>query len=76
MASAALQRVQHRWSARTNPGFLRDVPVAILALVFSILFIAYSRNAGHSFWIYWAPFLLAGVAMLAGIPSTAQRGAT
>ena len=25
--------------------------VAILALVFSILFIVYSRNTGHSFWI-------------------------
>ena len=42
--------------------------VAILALVLSILFIGYSRSTGHSFWIYWAPFLLAGVAMLAGIP--------
>jgi basic amino acid/polyamine antiporter, APA family len=51
-----------------TPRFLRDMTVAILALVFSILFIFYSRNTGHSFWVYWAPFLLAGVAMLAGIP--------
>ena len=51
-----------------TPHFLRDMIVAILALVFSILFIVYSRNTGHSFWIYWAPFLLAGVALLAGIP--------
>jgi hypothetical protein len=36
--------------------------------VCSILFIFYSRNTGHSFWVYWAPCLLAGVAMLAGIP--------
>ncbi len=53
--------------ART-PRFLRDMTVAILALVFSILFIVYSRNTGHSFWVYWAPFLLAGVALLTGIP--------
>jgi hypothetical protein len=48
--------------------FLRDVAVAILVLVFSILLIVYSRNTGHGFWIYWARFLVGGVAMLAGIP--------
>jgi APA family basic amino acid/polyamine antiporter len=58
---------------RQTPRFLRDMTVAILALVFSILFIIYSRNTGHSFWIYWAPFLLAGVALLTGIP--VYRGA-
>jgi APA family basic amino acid/polyamine antiporter len=42
--------------------------VAVLALVFSILFIVYSRNTGHSFWVYWAPFFLAGGALLLGIP--------
>jgi APA family basic amino acid/polyamine antiporter len=42
--------------------------VAILSLVFSILFIYYSRNTGHSFFLYWAPFFLAGGAMLLGIP--------
>ena len=47
---------------------MRDVAVAILALVFSILFLGHSRNTGHTFWIYWAPCLLAGVAMLASIP--------
>ena len=47
---------------------MRDMTVAILSLVFSILFIVYWRNTGHSFWVYWAPFLLAGAAMLAGIP--------
>jgi basic amino acid/polyamine antiporter, APA family len=36
--------------------------------VFSILFIWYSRNTGNSFWIYWAPFFLAGAALLLGIP--------
>jgi APA family basic amino acid/polyamine antiporter len=42
--------------------------VAVLALVFSILFIWYSRNTGHSFWEYWAPFFLAACALLIGIP--------
>ena len=39
-----------------------------LSLVFSILFIWYSRNTGNSFWVYWAPFLLAAGALLLGIP--------
>ena len=42
--------------------------VAVVSLVFSILFIWYSRNTGQSFWVYWAPFLLAGGALLLGIP--------
>ena len=58
-----------------TPRFLRDMTVAIVALVFSILLIVYSRNTGHSFWIDWAPFLLAGVALLAGIPAIGQRRA-
>src|SRR5262245_50848961 len=48
--------------------FARDMLVAVVALVFSILFIWYSRNTGHSWFVYWAPFLLAGVALLLGIP--------
>ena len=48
--------------------FARDMIVAVLALVFSVLFIYYSRNTGQSFWIYWAPFLLAAGALLLGIP--------
>jgi APA family basic amino acid/polyamine antiporter len=51
-----------------TPHFVRDVVVAIIALAFSILFIVYSRNTGHSFWVYWAPFFLAGGALLLGIP--------
>ena len=42
--------------------------VAVLALVFSILFIWYSRNTGNSFWVYWAPYFLAAGALLLGIP--------
>ena len=48
--------------------FARDMIVAVLALVFTVLFIYYSRNTGQSFWIYWAPFLLAAGALLLGIP--------
>ena len=49
--------------------------VDVVALVFSILFIWYSRNTGHSWFVYWAPFLLAGVALLLDIPVYfAQRG--
>jgi APA family basic amino acid/polyamine antiporter len=61
-----------------TPTFLRDMIVAVLALVFSILFIWYSRNTGHSFWVYWAPFLLAGVALALGIPvyNRQRRGMT
>jgi APA family basic amino acid/polyamine antiporter len=51
-----------------TPRFVRDVIVAVVSLIFSILFIVYSRNTGNSFWIYWAPFLLAGGALLLGIP--------
>ncbi|HZC70331.1 MAG TPA: amino acid permease [Jatrophihabitans sp.] len=51
-----------------TPRFARDMTVAVLSLVFSILFIVYSRNTGESSWLYWAPFLMAGGALLLGIP--------
>jgi APA family basic amino acid/polyamine antiporter len=58
-----------------TPRFARDVVVAVISLIFSILFIIYSRNTGNSFWVYWAPFFLAGGALLLGIPVyRAQRG--
>jgi APA family basic amino acid/polyamine antiporter len=68
--SALAQIKWRRADQRTlkTPRFARDLIVAILALVFSILFIVYSRNTGHSFWVNWAPFLLAGAALVAGIP--------
>jgi SNF family Na+-dependent transporter len=28
----------------------------------------YSRNTGHGFWVYWAPFFLAVGALALGIP--------
>jgi APA family basic amino acid/polyamine antiporter len=48
--------------------FARDMIVAVLSLVFSILFIYYSRNTGNPWYIYWAPFFMAGGALLLGIP--------
>jgi APA family basic amino acid/polyamine antiporter len=76
--SALAQIKWRRQDQRTlrTPRFVRDVTVAVVSLVFSILFIWYSRNTGNSFWIYWAPFFLAGGALLVGIPVYArQRGA-
>ena len=58
--------IDHR--AMHTPRFARDMVVAVLALVFSILFIVYSRNTGHSFFVYWAPYFLAAGALLLGIP--------
>jgi APA family basic amino acid/polyamine antiporter len=51
-----------------TPHLVRDLVVAVVALVFSVLFIWYSRNTGHGFWVYWAPFLMAAAALLLGIP--------
>ena len=68
---SALAQIKWRWvDHRTldTPRFVRDLVVAVVSLIFSILFIVYSRNTGQSFWLYWAPFLLAGGALLLGIP--------
>jgi APA family basic amino acid/polyamine antiporter len=74
---SALAQMKWRWiDHRTlhTPRFARDLTVAVLALVFSILFIVYSRNTGHSVWVYWAPYFLAAGALLLGIPVyTSQR---
>jgi APA family basic amino acid/polyamine antiporter len=70
-AFSALAQLKWRWvdqQTMHTPRFARDMIVAVLALVFSILFIWYSRNTGTSFWTYWAPFFLAAGAMLLGIP--------
>jgi APA family basic amino acid/polyamine antiporter len=70
-AYSALAQMKWRWidhKTLQTPRFVRDMIVAVLALIFSILFIWYSRNTGHSFWVYWAPFFLAAGALLLGIP--------
>jgi APA family basic amino acid/polyamine antiporter len=68
---SALAQLKWRWAdhkAMETPRFMRDMTVAVLSLVFSILFIVYSRNTGNSFWVYWAPYFLAAGALLLGIP--------
>jgi basic amino acid/polyamine antiporter, APA family len=70
-AFSALAQLKWRWvdhQEMQTPRFARDMIVAVLALVFSILFIVYSRNTGQSFWVYWAPYFLAAGALLLGIP--------
>jgi APA family basic amino acid/polyamine antiporter len=66
---------------------VRDVIIAVLCIVFSILFIVYSRNTGTQAsrsigqifgrhwgsWAEWMPFVLAGVALLVGIPVYRQQ---
>jgi APA family basic amino acid/polyamine antiporter len=68
---SALAQIKWRWidhKTLHTPRFIRDMVVAVVSVVFSVLFIWYSRNTGHSFWVYWAPFFMAGGAMLLGIP--------
>ena len=68
---SALAQLKWRWidhKEMQTPRFLRDMIVAGLSLVFSVLFIWYSRNTGASGFQYWAPFFLAGGALALGIP--------
>jgi APA family basic amino acid/polyamine antiporter len=70
-AFSALAQLKWRWADHKSvqtPRLVRDLTVAVISLVFSILFIWYSRNTGQSFWVYWAPFFLAAGALLLGIP--------
>ncbi|HEY8718177.1 amino acid permease [Pengzhenrongella sp.] len=58
-----------------TPRFALDLSVAIVALIFSIAFLYYSRNTGNTWYVVWGPFLMAGAAFLVGIPVyLAQRG--
>ncbi len=68
---SALAQLKWRWIDRRElhtPRFVRDMVVAAVAFVFSVLFIVYSRNTGQSFLVYWAPYLMAGGALAIGIP--------
>lgn len=75
---SAMAQLKWRMADRKElqtPRFARDAVVAVLSIVFSILFIWYSRNTGNDPLVYWAPFLLAGGALLLGIPVyRSQRG--
>ncbi|GAA0910715.1 amino acid permease [Virgisporangium aurantiacum] len=71
-AFSALAQLKWRLRDRKElhtPRFARDAGVAVVALIFSILFIYYSRNTGQDNWYeVWGPFLMAGVALLIGVP--------
>ena len=66
LAQIKWRLADHR--AMDTPRFGRDMTVAVLSVIFSVLFIVYSRNTGNGFWDYWAPFFMAGGALLLGIP--------
>ncbi len=70
-AFSALAQIKWRWAdhqAVDTPRFVRDLVVAVVSLVFSVLFIWYSRFTGEGFWVYWGPFFLSAGALLLGIP--------
>lgn len=70
-AFSAIAQLKWRWAEHgvtSTPRLIRDLVVATLSLVFSVLFIWYSRFTGERPLVYWAPFLLTGVAFLLGIP--------
>jgi basic amino acid/polyamine antiporter, APA family len=76
LAQLRWRLVDHR--TMQTPRFLRDALVALVSLVFALLFIWYSRNTGNvherpsrfssDWWVYWGPFVMAGGALLLGIP--------
>ncbi|MFC6239178.1 APC family permease [Longivirga aurantiaca] len=53
-----------------TPRLVRDLVVAVVAIVFSVLFIVYSRNTGDENTLIqeYAPFIMAGAAFVIGIP--------
>jgi APA family basic amino acid/polyamine antiporter len=66
LAQIKWRLIDHR--TLETPRFIRDMIIAVASVVFSVLFIWYSRGSHSSFWNYWGPFLLAGGALLLGIP--------
>jgi APA family basic amino acid/polyamine antiporter len=79
---SALAQLKWRWADHERahtPRLVRDLVVAVLCVIFSILFIVYSRNTAadgdvvgrggsHGSWAEWMPFILAGVALALGLP--------
>src|SRR3954452_11629542 len=72
LAQIKWRMVDHR--QLHTPRFVRDVGIAVVGLVFSVLFIWYSRNTGEErLWKEYLPFIFAGGAFLAGIPIYLKR---
>jgi APA family basic amino acid/polyamine antiporter len=70
-AFSALAQLKWRFhdnQAVHTPRLVRDVSVAVVAFVFSLAFIYYSRNSGDTWYVVWGPFLMSGGACLLGIP--------
>ncbi|MGZ4706376.1 MAG: amino acid permease [Acidimicrobiales bacterium] len=68
---SALAQIKWRWNDHRTlqtPRFVRDIGIAVVGLVFSVLFIVYSRNTGGSRWEEYLPFIFAGGAFVVGIP--------
>jgi len=64
---------QLRWAVRDRhalggAGWVRDAVVAVVALVFSVAFIVYSRNSAAAWYVTWGPFLMTAVALAIGVP--------
>ncbi len=68
-------RLRDPRSGRTGRLVL-DLIVAVLALVFSLAFIYYSRNTGSDPFVVWGPFLMAGAAAVLGVPVYLAQRAT
>ncbi|MBC7559181.1 MAG: amino acid permease [Dermatophilaceae bacterium] len=70
-AFSALVQIKWRWRV-SHPvhtsRFAFDVSVAVVALIFSLAFIYYSRNTSDLWYVVWGPFLMAGGAFVVGIP--------
>ncbi|RYV51720.1 amino acid permease [Pengzhenrongella frigida] len=82
-AFSALVQITWRWrdergqdhGSRRSARFALDVSVAVVALIFSIAFLFYSRNTGSTWYVVWGPYLMAGGAFAVGIPVyLARRG--
>jgi basic amino acid/polyamine antiporter, APA family len=57
-----------------TPRVVRDVIISVVAVVFSVLFIWYSRNTGEDqVWKVWLPFIFCGAAFALGIPVYAAQ---
>lgn len=70
-AFSALAQIKWRLSdhhAGPTAHLVRDLTVATVALVLSLAFVYYSRNTGHTWYVYWGPFLMSGGAALLGVP--------